>query len=199
MRPPLARSDVPLEALDRDDPKPSTPADAPAGLAKDAVPDDPAEPESDPDPGARDEEAGAEGVDEVAGCVRDGFGTAGVATVGVVVDVDVGVDVVTLGVVTVGVVTVGVEIVGVVMVDVVMVGVVMVGRVVVVSVGSVGGSRASAGPTAVAVVATATATHTIHRALGIRLYNLRRPLQVTLFKSQKPANCNFFAGAREAD
>jgi hypothetical protein len=184
------RLDVPLEALERDDPEPSTPADAPPGLAEDAsVPVDPAEPESDPDPGpeARDEVVGAEGVDEVAGCATDGFGTEGAATVGV--DVDVGVDAVTVSVVTVGVVTVGVE----------MVGVVMDGRVVVVRVGSVGGSRASAGPTAVAVVATATATHTIHRALGIRLYNLRRTPQVTLFKYQKPANCNFFAGNGEAD
>jgi len=178
-----ARPDVPLEALDRDDPEASTPADAPPGLAEDAaVPDEPAEPESELEPEARDEEIGAEGVDEVAGCVTDGFGTAGAATVGV--DVDVGVDAVTVGAVTVGVETVGV---------------VIVGRVTVVRVGSVGGSRANAGPTAVAVVATATATHTIHRTLDIRLYNLRRTRMVTLFKYQKPANCNFFAGTHEAD
>ena len=79
------------------------------------------------------------------------------------------------------------------------VGVVIGGRVTVVTVGSVGGSRASAGPTSVVAVATAAAKQTIHRALSICLYNPRRPPSVTVRKSQKPANCNFFADAREAD
>jgi len=122
--------------------------------------------------------AGAEGVDVVAGGAIGGFGTAGAVTVGV------GVAVVTVGVVSVGVVRVSV---------------VTGGRVTVVMVGSVGGSRASAGPPSVAVVATASAKHTIHRARSIRLYNPHPPPSVTVRKSQNPANCNFFADAREAD
>jgi len=101
--------------------------------------------------------------------------------------------------VTVAVVSVGDVSVGVVIVGVVIVGVVIVGRVTVVRVGSVGGSRASAGPPSVAVVATASAKHTIHRARSIRLYNPHPPPSVTVRKSQNPANCNFFADAREAD
>jgi hypothetical protein len=88
--------------------------------------------------------------------------------------------VVSVGVVSVGVVSVGDVSVGVVSVGVVIVGVVIVGTVTVVRVGSVGGSRASAGPTSVAVVATATAQHTIARAFRIRLYNPHRPPRVTL-------------------
>ena len=161
-----------LEALDRDDPKPSTLADAPPELANGvAVPGEPTEsgpdepdpdepaPEPELEPEATGEGAGAEGVEDVAGGPTGGFGTAGAVTVGVAV--------VTVGVVSVGVVSVGV---------------VTVGTVSVVTVGSVGGSRASAGPTSVAVVATATAKHTIHRALSIRLYNPCRPSGVTLYK-----------------
>ena len=69
------------------------------------------------------------------------------------------------------------------------------GSVTDVMVGSVGGSRASAGPTSVAVVATATAKHTIDRALRIPLYNPHRPPRVTLRGQRKFANCNFFAGS----
>jgi hypothetical protein len=87
---------------------------------------------------------------------------------------------VTVAVVSVGDVSVGVVSVGVVSVGDVSVGVVIVGTVTVVRVGSVGGSRASAGPTRVAVVATATAQHTIDRAFRIRLYNPHRPRRVTL-------------------
>jgi hypothetical protein len=127
--------------------------------------------------------AGPEGVEDVTGGPTGSFGTAGAVTVGV------GVAVVTVGVVSVGVVTVGV----------VTVGRVTVGRVTVVRVGSVGGPSASAGPTRVAVVATAIAKHTIDRALSIRLYNPRQPPRVTLRCPRKSANCNFFAGAYEAD
>ena len=54
------------------------------------------------------------------------------------------------------------------------------GTVTDVMVGSVGGSRASAGPTSVAVVATATAKQTIDRARRIPLYNPYRRPRVTL-------------------
>jgi hypothetical protein len=54
------------------------------------------------------------------------------------------------------------------------------GTVTDVMVGSVGGSRASAGPTSVAVVATATAKQTIDRARLIPLYNPYRRPRVTL-------------------
>ena len=174
------RGGVPLEVLDRDDPKPSTFVDdSPPELANGvAVPGEPMESEPDepepdepapePEPEATGEGAGAEEVEDVVDRPTGGFGTAGAVTVGV----GGGVAVVTVGVVSVGVVTVGV----------VTVGVVTVGRVTVVRVGSVGGSRASAGPTSVAVVATTTAKHTIHRALSIRLYNPHRPPGVTLYK-----------------
>lgn len=164
---------VPLEALDRDDTEPPAPADPSPELAEGvAVPDDPALPELEPEVPAG--AVGADGVEDVAG----GVGTAGVVTVAVV---------------SVGDVSVGVVIVGVVIV-----GVVIVGTVTVVRVGSVGGSRASAGPTRVAVVATATAQHTIDRALSIRLYNPHRRPSVTLCRRQKSANCNFFAEPHEA-
>ena len=176
------RGGVPLEVLDRDDPKPSTFVDdSPPELANGvAVPGEPMESEPDePEPDepapeleleleATGEGAGAEEVEDVVDRPTGGFGTAGAVTVGV----GGGVAVVTVGVVSVGVVTVGV----------VTVGVVTVGRVTVVRVGSVGGSRASAGPTSVAVVATATAKHTIDRGLSIRLYNPHRPPGVTLYK-----------------
>ena len=54
------------------------------------------------------------------------------------------------------------------------------GTVTDVMVGSVGGSRASAGPTSVAVVATATAKQTNDRARRIPLYNPYRRPRVTL-------------------
>ena len=120
---------------------------------------------------------GADGVEDVAGAPTGGCVTVGAATVGV------GVDVVRAGVETVGVETVDVG----------------SGRVTDVRVGSVGGSRASAGPTSVAVVATATAKHTIDRAFGIRLYNPHRAPRVTLRGQRKSANCNFFANSHDAD
>lgn len=172
------RGGVPPEALDGDDPKLSTlgasPPDFETGVAvpgepTESEPDDPEpdEPALDPglEPEATGDGAGADGVEDVAGGPTGGFGTAGAVTVGVAV--------VTAAVVTVGVVTVGA----------VTVGVVTVGRVTVVTVGSVGGSRASAGPTSVALVATATAKQRIHRALSIRRYNPHRPSKVTRLKS----------------
>ena len=104
---------------------------------------------------------GVEDVPDGAGAVGTGAGAVGTG-VGVV---GTGAGAVGTGTVGTGTGTVGVG---------------SGGTVTDVMVGSVGGSRASAGPTSVAVVATATAKHTIDSALRISLYNPHRRPRVTL-------------------
>ena len=159
----VPRCGVAFEALDPWDCEPLLDGDPPPGLDEGAaVAVDPAERE-------------AESVGVVADCVEDVPDGACVVGTGVGAGaVGTGVGAVGTGAGAVGTGT------GTVGTGAGTVGVGSGGTVTDVMVGSVGGSRASAGPTSVAVAATATAKHTIDTALRIPLYNPHRRLRVTL-------------------